>query len=133
MVLEMAISTVVEKFMLEQNFDVFRQVPLITRRIDLLCVSRESKDIVAIEVKVKNWKKAFQQAVIYRLCADEVYVALWHKYAHRANLDLFESCGIGLLKVNNSVEVTQPARKNGMVQPSLKEGVKVYVLNNGFG
>lgn len=126
------VSTVVEKFMSERNFLVFRQVPLKTRKIDLLCVSRENEDFTAIEVKVKNWKKAFRQAVIYRLGAEEAYVALWYKYAHRAHLDLFDSRGIGLLKVNNSVQIVHPAKKNERIQPSLKEEIKNHINNNGF-
>lgn len=123
--------SVVEKYMRDQGFTVFPQVPLKTRHIDLVCVRHGGREIMAIELKVKNWRRAFQQALGYRLCADTVYVALWHEYVHRAQGDLLRKYGIGLLKVDSSVEVVQLAAENGFVQRSLREDVESYLVKNG--
>ncbi len=130
MISEEAMSTVVERFLRDRGFDVLPQVPLKTRRIDLVCVSPERPQITAIELKVKDWKSAFQQAMRYRLCADAVYIALWHDHVHRVPGTLLGEHGVGLMKVDSSVEVVQLAGSNHSIQPSLRMSIESYLAKN---
>ncbi len=55
-----------------------------------------TSEIVAIEVKLSNWKRAFLQANRYKSFADKVYVAMPESKAHLVNIDLLKKHGIGL-------------------------------------
>lgn len=57
---------------------------------------------IAIEAKLKNWKRALMQAYRYKWFADYSYVILDHAHVHSAiqNIDLFEKHNIGLVSVS---------------------------------
>ncbi len=129
MVREHEMTAAVDSFFKNRDFSVYREVHLKTKRIDYLCVSRDSKEIVAVELKVRDWKKAFHQAIGCTLFADRVFVALWHEYITRVNQDPFERYGIGLLKVSNSVEVLKEAEKRSAIQPSLRRLIESYIFD----
>lgn len=54
---------------------------------------------VAVELKLRKWKRAFEQAVVYQLCADFVFLALPMSTALRVDVPLLEKHGLGLLGV----------------------------------
>lgn len=56
----------------------------------------------AIEAKLKNWKRALEQAYRYRFFAEYSYVVLDDYYLDRAikNIDVFKRYNIGLASVN---------------------------------
>lgn len=104
-----------------------REVPLITKKIDLVVFEISSSEIIAIEVKVSNWKRALQQALYYRLCADRTFVALWHEYIHRIKPELFKEKGIGLLEVNGEIIHKIDARRSHSIQKSLRRGIEEHL------
>lgn len=59
-----------------------------------------SKEVVAIEAKVSDWKKGAIQAKRYTLFANRVFLAIDSRYAHRVNEDLLRRHGIGLISVS---------------------------------
>lgn len=72
--------------------------------------------IVALEAKLRDWRRALYQAVQYTSYAFEVWVVLDTAFLHSASLhvDEFERRGIGLLGLSASGEcelVNPPARK----------------------
>lgn len=56
-----------------------------------------AKEIVAIEAKLKDWKRGFIQANRYTTCADKVYLAIPEQISHLPDKKLLRSFGIGLL------------------------------------
>jgi hypothetical protein len=54
---------------------------------------------IAVELKLRRWMRAFEQALIYQLCADYVYMALPHAGARLVDLSLLAEHGIGLICV----------------------------------
>jgi hypothetical protein len=54
---------------------------------------------IAVELKLVRWMRAFEQALIYQLCADYVYLALPEQGARRVDLSLLKKHGIGLICV----------------------------------
>jgi hypothetical protein len=54
----------------------------------------------AVELKLTRWRDALQQAVIYQLCADYVYVALPAAIVARVDFNQFKAAGVGLLAVH---------------------------------
>lgn len=58
-------------------------------------------DIVSIEFKLKNWKRALQQAFRYKTFSNESYVFMDQRYAKNAvaHIDSFRKYNIGLCGV----------------------------------
>jgi hypothetical protein len=108
MISERKLVSETEDYFREMKFKTVREVPLFENRIDLVVHDRQFSNIIAVEVKVDKWFRAFQQAVLYRICADKVYVALSEKSVHRVDLPLMEKYGVGLLSVNGSLNEILP-------------------------
>ncbi len=66
-----------------------------------------SNETIAIEAKLKNWKRALQQAYRYKWFASYSYVFMDEKYIQPAmkNKDMFKSYNIGLASVGIKGEV----------------------------
>ena len=69
----------------QDNYIVKFEVPLLkTSRkiIDVVCLSKDypntdSPELVAIEAKIKDWRKVLRQAFTRLFVADKVYIALY--------------------------------------------------------
>ena len=68
-------------------------------RIDFYGFSRRQNLTVAIELKLTKWRRAFEQALIYQLCSDLVYIAVPFKTSLRVDPVLLQAHGIGLVAV----------------------------------
>lgn len=58
-------------------------------------------NIVAIEAKIKDWKRGLYQAYHYKLFANASYLALHRNYTRQAkkNINLFKKLNVGLISV----------------------------------
>jgi len=90
--------------------------------IDIYGFSRTANLTVSIELKIKNWRRAFQQALVYQLCSDLVLMALPQETVHRVDRNLLEAEGIGLLSVhrNNRCQVILRPRPSPIVCENYK-------------
>lgn len=73
------------------------------------------KDVVAIEVKVSDWRRAIQQAIRNTIVAHRSYVALPSRVASRIHEDtLLKANGIGILTISDDgdVKISRRARKS---------------------
>lgn len=113
-----------ESFFLQMGFQTFREVPLLTKRIDLVGINHDS--IVAVELKVKNWQRALQQALSYRLCANRVYLAVAKRFVHRVDCSMCEDFGIGVLGVDGNVNVVLEAMLSPIIHASLLQRILEY-------
>lgn len=113
-----------ESYFQSRGFQTFREVPLLSRRIDLVGVNHS--DIAAVELKVKNWQKALQQALSCRLCANKVYVALSKAFVHRIDTEVFRHYGIGILSVDGSVHPVLEASDSQVIHSSLLRRILKY-------
>lgn len=81
-------------------------------------IFQKNKDIVAIELKLADWKKALIQAQNYQLAVDFVYIAfpsLKSDLVLKKAKEKLTQKGIGLLSVDEQteqVEVVIPAKKS---------------------
>lgn len=105
-----------EEYFKEMKLNTVREVPLFENRIDLVVHDKRLSNIIAVEVKVDKWFRALQQAVLYRICADNVYVALSEEFVHRVNLPLMGKYGVGLLSVNGSLKEILPPNPTKYIQ-----------------
>lgn len=96
------------------------EVKSIFSRADIIYFKLRTKDkidfIIAIEAKLRNWKKALQQAHRNKLFADRVYVAIPEKFSSAAllNISKFRNASVGLILVgkNNSKIYFNPPTNN---------------------
>lgn len=72
------------------------EVPTLGRAIDL--VLYKNRTVTSVEFKLKNWKRALNQARDHRLVADYAYVCMPpKKNIPKAIEDNFRNAGVGLL------------------------------------
>ncbi len=128
MVFEKEIYPQIESYLRKEGFDYFKEVQFLTRHIDVIGINR--KKIIAIEVKIKDWKRALQQVLTCRLCAHEVYVAMWHEFAHRVPVELFKNYGIGLMSVDGTVNVVTKAKKSLIIHDSMLKNLLTMLKEN---
>lgn len=81
---------------------------ILGRRADLAGVGRGR--LVAVELKLTDWRHALRQAVAYQLAADESWVAMPLAGASRAYREAwrFRREGVGLLAVDDAGRVRLP-------------------------
>jgi hypothetical protein len=103
-------------------------------RIDLYGYAPSICSTVAVELKLKKWMRAFEQALIYQLCADYVYIALPAPSMRLIDSKLLCEHGIGLISVQPGprCQTILPASPSSVVEPDyrnyyvdlLKEGAR---------
>ena len=112
-------------------YDRYGEVPLGRKRIDLCCVPKLRKNpVVAVELKLQDWRKALWQATInFQLC-NQSYIALWHQWVHRVenHLDLLEEYGVGLIVVRPRVAEFVRASQDRVIRIARKHKPQFYRL-----
>jgi hypothetical protein len=90
--------------------------------IDLYGYAAPVHMTVAVELKLSRWTRAFEQALVYQLCADHVYVALPWRAAKRVEIPLLEQHGLGLIGVQPGPRcvVLCPAQQSTVVMPDYR-------------
>jgi hypothetical protein len=77
-------------------------LPFYEYRIDLYGFSAHHNSTVAFELKLNDWRRALEQALLYQLCSDYVYIAMPERSAGKVNMTELRSQGIGLISVLES-------------------------------
>ena len=112
----------------DRGFEVYLEVPLFQKRIDI--VARQESRIIAVEAKVRDWGRAFRQALRYRLCADEVYIAVSEEFAHRVDLGLLAQYGIGLIGVGETPEYLLVSERKWMVHRTVRGDLLKHIAGD---
>lgn len=81
----------------------FAELPFFEYRIDLYGFSRPTGDTVAIELKLRDWRRALDQALVYQLCSDYVYIAIPISTARRVSIEELATHGIGMIVVDEQL------------------------------
>jgi hypothetical protein len=81
------------------GYIVTAEVPVGMRSVDLFCVERETGTTLAVEAKLKDWRRAIRQAEAYKFAADFVYLALPEEAVSQKCLTACEKAGIGIFEV----------------------------------
>lgn len=98
---------------------VRRQLPVGLRRIDVVGV--RGREIISIELKVRDWRGALRQAWRNRLCSHWTYVALPSTAAQHIAIEEFTRYGIGICTVQGSkVTVTNEPRPSPYLKPFIE-------------
>lgn len=100
-------------------------MPILGRRADL--VGEREDGLVAVELKMRDWREALRQATAYQLAASRVWVAMPLAGASSAYHQRwrFEAEQVGLLAVDDrdQVRVPIPAGPSPRLLPFVRERV----------
>ena len=90
--------------------------------IDIYGFSQVENLTVSVELKIKNWRRAFEQSLVYQLCSDYVFMALPQETIHRVDQNMLEAEGIGLISVgvNNRCQMIIEPRPSYVISDSYK-------------
>lgn len=98
------------------------------RRADL--VATRGGEVLAVELKLRDWREALRQAVAYQLGADRTWIAMPLAAASRAcrHRYRFEREGVGLFALDDRGGVRAPiaAGSSPRLLPFVRDGVLAY-------
>jgi len=85
-----------------------------------------TKNFIAVEAKISDWKAGLEQAVRYKQYANEVYVALSSEYVQKVDRQKFRDLNIGLMSVSHGkLKISIRAKK----QPVEKLDIQYYIAD----
>jgi len=119
----------------KQGKDVYTDVPFLSRCIDMIIIENNS-EIISIEFKIKDWRKAVQQARDHMLGVDKAYICLpVKKRGVSKNLErLLIQYGVGLLffheKKKEPLEEIIPAQKSKLIWAKGRSWLKEVLYVN---
>lgn len=102
---EVKLQAFCARYFRNQGFLTQDEVPFLFKVADLFCFHELTGECIAVEVKIRNWRKGLSQALVYRMMSDKVYIALYDDYIKHVDLELLSSNSIGLLCVRASGRV----------------------------
>ncbi len=98
------------------------EVPLGRKRIDIVVCCRQK--VIAIELKVRDWRRALYQSFINQLVADHVYVAIWEKCVSEDLLREAKELGIGVISVSAETALElHPAKRAELTCKTQRENI----------
>lgn len=123
-----------EAFFDEHGFQTFREVRMINRWVDLIAVGNGR--IIAVELKLENWRQATRQALAYQLGADYSVVGMPLGKAIDAyrNRYYFRKEGVGLFGVRvrtPEVRVLIEPEPSTRIMPTIRDNLFEMVEVDG--
>ncbi len=104
----------VERLFSRDEYDVEHEVPFGLKKIDLFFWREEDgSEIIAVELKLRDWRRAVWQAVHNRQVATRSYIALPAESMTAVDTGVLNSLGLGLISVNShSAKISVRARRS---------------------
>ena len=99
---EVELSSYIKRRFHNQQFKCYEELLFYERRIDIVAHCHRSNTVVSVEMKLTRWLKALQQALIYQLCSDFVYVAMPGSMFTNIDREMFVRRGVGFIGVYRS-------------------------------
>ncbi len=121
----------ISEYFRTRGYRIYKEVQVAKRWVDVLAVG---EDLVAIELKVRDWRTALRQAVSYQLGVNYALVAmpLDHVFPALKSRGLFEKEGVGLMAISTSVGDVRTLIEP-QVSPRLMPFVRDGVLSDKNG
>jgi len=108
--------------LLRDGYSVYSEVPLMSQCIDIVAVDENSDRVLAIECKLRDWRRALTQVTSHRLACDEVAICLPLVDKRSAPLDQCQQSGVGLLLYDDEADsltvVVEPTLIDQQWQPA---------------
>lgn len=121
---ESALLAPVQESLRRRGFGYLQcEVQFFEYSMDLYGYALPRQATVAVELKLSRWSRAFEQALIYQLCADFVYLALPWSAAKKVEVSLLQRHGLGLIGVQPGPRcvILCPAQQSTVVMPSYRD------------
>jgi len=119
---ESAIVEAVVGWLTFLGYELYRELPILGRHIDLFAVHPIGRATIAVECKERDWRKAVWQAMVCQLIADNVYIALPPYTVTKQAYDVIREAGLGVLLVNQDGHCWPTLVPN----PSRRPDVRLY-------
>jgi len=78
---------------------VYINVPSMSRCVDITVRMKEMNEIITVELKLTNWRRALRQARDHLLAADRSYVCIPNINPTFQCIEQFRAFGVGLLTI----------------------------------
>jgi len=88
----------VEERLSADGWRVFTEVPLMSRRIDIVALDSAGR-VLAVELKLTDWRKAVAQAVEHRIACDGVAVCMPRTSVPSAAFEVMDQEGVAFIGV----------------------------------
>ena len=110
--------TVLCAYLIQDGHEVFREVALYGRRIDVLAVRKTT--MYAFEAKLSRWSQALMQAQRHLVAVNYSTVVMPLSIAQRIRPEPFQRVGIGLVGISweRSVSMTDPSLSRELWEPA---------------
>jgi hypothetical protein len=123
-----------KSFFRSHGYRAYTEVRMINRWVDLVAVKED--EVVAVELKISDWKQALRQAVAYQLGADYTFVAMPFKHACKAykNRYWFQKEGVGLIAIRphrKDIRILLEPERSGRLMPMVRDNLFVVLELNG--
>ncbi|UCD92286.1 MAG: hypothetical protein JSV43_08750 [Methanobacteriota archaeon] len=133
-VIEEDLKAGLKSFFRSHGYRAYAEVRMINRWVDLVAVKGD--EVVAVEIKLSNWKEALRQAVAYQLGADYSFVAMLFKHACHAyrNRYWFQKEGVGLIAVrphHKDIRVLLEPERSTRMMPMVRDNLFVFLELSG--
>ena len=98
----------------DNSIELFCEVPVFCRSVDLVIFNKCDNSITAVEFKIKNWKRAIEQALSVSISFDFLAICLVKPQTEKSIKTIIDKCeqlGIGLYYTSNTeneFKVTHP-------------------------
>ncbi len=100
-----------------------REVAFGRKRVDLVGVNSRG-DLIAVEFKVRDWRRVLWQAAVNQLFADFSYVAVWHTALRFFDREHLREKGIGLISISEGgARTIRRAARSAIRSSTHREGV----------
>lgn len=123
-----------KSFFRGHGYRAYTEVRMMTRWVDLVAV--KGAEVVAVEIKIRDWKQALRQAVAYQLGADYSFVAMPFNHACEAyrNRFWFRKEGVGLIAIrphHKDVRIFLEPERSTRMMPIVRDNLFVVLELNG--
>ncbi len=101
----------------KKRYDLYYEIRLYSRIIDIFLIGKNNvKNSIAMEFKLKDWKKALIQANSYFLIANYVYIVLYYTHIKNVDIELLKKNGLGLISASkNNYHIILRQKKNNKI------------------
>lgn len=124
----------------ENNYIVKYEIPLLKssrKIIDIVClernhVNKKNPELIAIEAKIKDWKRVIRQAFSRLFVADKVYIALYEDAIpdNLLNNPIINNRNFGVISVNGRANIILEAKKSDFTMQNRKKYIIDTMIEN---
>lgn len=113
-----------------------RQVPVNGKIPDIVAYNSNSDTLIAVEIKLKNWKRGLYQAFLNKNIADFSFLCMpknFYKEIRDKIYDDLKKTGLGFLEIdshNQEILIKKIPEKN-VIRDERREKLKKIVCGNG--